>query len=117
MIERTVAKAGATVGADKGYDVKSFVKDLRALNVTPHVAQKTKGSAIDRRTTRHDGYRQSLRIRKRVEEIFGWAKTVGPLRQTKCRGLKKVAAQTIFTFAAYNLTRMAAILGWRYSTA
>ena len=76
-----------------------------------------KGLAIDGRTTRHDGYRKSLKIRKRIEEVFGWAKTVGPLRQTKFRGLKKVAAQTIFTFAAYNLTRMGAIFGWRYSTA
>jgi transposase len=117
MIERTVTKPGSTVGADKGYDVQSFVEDLRALNVTPHVAQKEKGSAIDRRTTRHDGYRKSLKVRKRIEEVFGWAKTVGPLRQTKFRGLKKVTAQTMFTFAAYNLTRMSAIFGWRYSTA
>lgn len=113
MVKRTIGKPGATVGADKGYDVPSFVKGLRELNV----AQKDKGSAIDARTTRHDGYRKSLKIRKRVEEVFGWAKTVGPLRQTKFRGLKKVAAQTIFTFAAYSLTRMGAIFGWRYSTA
>jgi len=117
MAKHTIRKPGATVGADKGYDVQSVVEGLRKLKVTPHVAQKDQGSAIDRRTTRHDGYRKSLKIRKRIEEVFGWAKTVGPLRQTKFRGLKKVAAQTIFTFAAYNLTRISAIFGWRYGTA
>lgn len=117
MVRRSVRKAGATVGADKGYDVAGFVKALRELKVTPHVAQRAQGSAIDARTTRHDGYRQSLKIRKRIEEVFGWAKTIGPLRQTRFRGLKKVAAQTILTFAAYNLTRMGTLFGWRYSTA
>jgi transposase len=117
MIKRTVTKPGATVGADKGYDVESFVTDVRALKVTPHVAQKTKGSALDRRTTRHAGYKTSLKVRKRIEEIFGWSKTIGGLKQTKFRGLKKVAAQTVFTFAAYNLTRMGSIFGWRCSTA
>ncbi|WP_231890794.1 IS5 family transposase [Methylomonas koyamae] len=117
MVKRTIHKPGATLGADKNYDTKDFVAVLRIQKVTPHVASKDKGSAIDGRTTRHDGYRKSLKIRKRIEEVFGWAKTVGPLRQTKFRGLKKVAAQTIFTFAAYNLTRMGAIFGWRYSTA
>jgi transposase len=117
MVKRTIHKPGATLGADKNYDTQDFVAKLRQRKVTPHVASKDKGSAIDGRTTRHDGYRKSLKIRKRIEEVFGWAKTVGPLRQTKFRGLKKVAAQTIFTFAAYNLTRMGAIFGWRYSTA
>ena len=117
MIKRTVKKSGATVGADKGYDVGSFVTGIRALKVTPHVAQKDKGSAIDRRTTRHEGYKTSLKIRKRVEEVFGWSKTIGGLHQIKFRGLKKVAAQTVFTFAAYNLTRMGSIFGWRCSTA
>jgi transposase len=116
MIQRRVKKAGATVGGDKNYDTKNFVAGLRELNVTPHVAQKAKGSAIDKRTTRHTGYTTSLKIRKRIEEIFGWSKTVGGLRQTRFRGLKKVAAQTVFTFAAYNLTRMMPLLGWRYST-
>ena len=67
MIKRTVTKPGATVGADKGYDVESFVTDVRALKVTPHVAQKAKGSALDRRTTRHAGYKTSLKVRKRIE--------------------------------------------------
>jgi transposase len=117
MARRTITKPGATLGMDKGYDVADFVAALRQLKVTPHVAQKEKGSAIDRRTTRHEGYRKSLKIRKRVEEVFGWSKTVGGLRQTKFRGLKKVAAQTVFTFAAYNLTRLGSLFGWRWSTA
>lgn len=117
MIKRTVSKPGATVGADKGYDVASFVTDVRALKVTPHVAQKNKRSAIDRRTTRHAGYKTSLKIRKRIEEVFGWSKTVGGLHQTKFRGIKKVTAQTVFIFAAYNLTRMGTIFGWWCSTA
>ena len=81
------------------------------------LAQKAKGSAIDGRTTRHAGYRTSLKIRKRIEEVFGWAKTVGGLRKTRFRGLEKVRAQTVFTFAAYNLTRMGTLFGWRWSTA
>jgi hypothetical protein len=117
MENRTIAKSGATLGADNNYDTKDFVATLGQRKVTPHVASKEKGSAIDRRTSRHDGYRTSLKVRKRLEEVFGWAKTVGPLRQTKFRGLKKVAAQTVFTFAAYKLTRMSAIFGWRCSTA
>lgn len=117
MIARTVQKPGATVGADKGYDVAEFVAALREQQVTPHVAQKAKGSAIDGRTTRHAGYRTSLKIRKRIEEVFGWSKTVGGLRKTRFRGLGKVKAQTVFTFAAYNLTRMGSLFGWRWSTA
>lgn len=81
----------------------------------PHIAQKT-NSAIDGRTTRHAGYGISLRRRKLIEEIFGWAKTVGGLRKTRFIGLAKVRAQTTFTFTAYNLTRMATIVGWRLNT-
>ena len=83
MVKRTVKPSGGTLGADKAYDVKSFVEAMRSRQVTPHVAQKTKGSALDGRTTRHAGYRQSLKIRKRIEEIFGWAKTVGGLRENR----------------------------------
>jgi len=115
MVTRTLKKP-ATLGADKGYDVAEFVEALRDAKVTPHVAQKTKGSAIDGRTTRHAGYKQSLKIRKRIEEIFGWAKTVGGLRKARFVGLAKVSAQTVFTLAAYHLTRMATIFGWRLST-
>lgn len=115
MVARTVKKP-ATLGADKGYDVAEFVAAMREAKVTPHVAQKAKGSAIDGWTTRHAGYQTSLKIRKRIEEIFGWAKTVGGLRQARFVGLAKVSAPTVFTLAAYNLTRMATIFGWRLST-
>lgn len=115
MVARTLTQP-ATLGADKGYDVAEFVAAMREAKVTPHVAQKAKGSAIDGRTTRHAGYKQSLKIRKRIEEIFGWAKTVGGLRKARFVGLAKVSAQTVFTLAAYNLTRMATIFGWRLST-
>ena len=117
MMIRSIRKNKATLGADKGYDVHGFVQAVRDRGVTPHVAKKAKGSAIDGRTTRHPGYKTSLIMRKRIEEIFGWAKTVGGLRKVRFTGLSKVSAQTTFTFAAYNLTRMAAILGWRWSTA
>ena len=118
MMIRSIRKNKATLGADKGYDMHGFVQAARDRGVTPHVAKKAKGSAIDGRTTRHPGYKTSLIIRsKRIEEIFGWAKTVGGLRKVRFTGLSKVRAQTTFTFAAYNLTRMAAILGWRWSTA
>ena len=115
MVARTLTKP-ATLGADKGYDVAEFVDALREAKVTPHVAQKAKHSAIDGRTTRHAGYKQSLKIRKRIEEIFGWAKTIGGLRKARFVGLAKVSAQTVFTLAAYNLTRMATLFGWRLST-
>lgn len=117
MIARAVTKVGATVGADKGYDVAEFVETLRDLGVTSHVDQKAKGSAIDGATRRHAGYQQSLKFRKRIEEVFGWAKTVGGLRRTRFVGLEKVSAQAMFTFAACNLTRLMTILGWRWSTA
>jgi transposase len=98
-----------TLGADKGYDTRDFVANLREMNVTPHVAQNEKrsgGSAIDGRTTLHNGYGVSQRKRKRIEEVFGWLKTVGMLRKTRHRGLHKV--RWVFTFAAtaYNLVRM-----------
>jgi len=114
MAKRTITTPGATLGGDKGYDAAELVADLRDLRITPHVAQK-KHSAIDGRTTRHAGYAVSLKKRKLVEEIFGWSKTVGGLRKARFVGLAKVKAQTTFTFAAYNLTRMATIFGWRLS--
>jgi IS5 family transposase len=96
-----------TVGADKGFDAQDFVAELREINVTPHVAQNTNGrrSAIDGRTTRHPGYDVSLRIRKRIEEAFGWAKTVAGLRKARHRGLPKIDWQFTFAMAAYNLVR------------
>jgi transposase len=96
-----------TLGADKGYDAADFVEELRTINVRPHVARNTsdRRSAIDRRTTRHPGYAKSQRIRKRIEEAFGWIKTVAGLRKTKLRGLPKVDWSFTFAAAAYNLVR------------
>jgi hypothetical protein len=113
MIEPVADRPVAlTLGADKGYDAADFVEELRTLNVRPHVAQNTSGrrSAIDRRTTRHPGYAKSQRIRKRIEEAFGWIKTVAGLRQTKFRGRAKVAWVFTFAVAAYNLVRAPALL-------
>lgn len=98
-----------TLGGDKGYDTKDFVRAVRAVGLTPHVAQK-ESSAIDGRTTRHPGYAVSQRLRKRVEEVFGWGKTVGPLRQVKQRGQPKVDWITVFVAAVYNLVRIRNIL-------
>jgi transposase len=98
-----------TVAADKGYDTREFVGVCRRLNVTPHVAQHTGGgrrSGIDDRTTRHAGYKFSQRIRKRVEEIFGWCKTVGNFRKTRYKGLARNNLAALFVGAAYNLLRM-----------
>jgi len=102
-----------TLGADRGYDAADFVEELRGINVRPHVAQNTSGrrSAIDKRTTRHSGYAASQRIRKRIEEAFGWIKTVAGLRQTKLRGLPKVDWAFTFTAAAYNLVRLPKLIG------
>ena len=95
-----------TLGADKGYDAADFVEELRTINVCPHVARNTsRRSAIDGRTTRHPGYAASQRIRKRIEEAFGWMKTVAGLRKTKLRGLPKVDWAFTFAAAAYNLVR------------
>ena len=99
-----------TLGADKGYDAEDFVNELKSMNVTPHVAAKAKGSAIDGRTTRHAGYAISQRIRKRIEEAFGWSKTVGPVAKTMLRGLDRVGGQFTLTLAAYNLARLPRLL-------
>ena len=94
------------VGADKGYDVARFVADVRVQDVTPHVAQKVRGSAIDGRTTRHAGYHVSQRKRKLVEQVFGWMKTVGGLRKLRHRGIALVDWQLTFAATAYNLVRL-----------
>lgn len=102
-----------TLGADRGYDTRGFVAGCRNLGVTPHVAcndRRSGGSAIDRRTTRHEGYRTSQRIRKRVEEIFGWMKTVGGLRRTRFKGLQRTQLAAYLVGAAYNLLRMARLV-------
>jgi IS5 family transposase len=95
-----------TVGGDKGYDQRPFVKAVRAVGATPHVAAKEACGAIDARTTRHPGYAVSQHRRKRVEEIFGWMKTVGLLRKLRHRGVARVHWTFVFTAAAYNLVRM-----------
>ena len=101
-----------TLGADKAYDAEDFVNELRSMKVTPHVAQNTSGrsSAIDGRTTRHAGYAVSQRIRKRIEEAFGWIKTVAGLEQTKFRGCDRVGWAFSFAATAYNLTRLPKLL-------
>ena len=97
-----------TLGADKGYDTRDFVGAVRRLGMTPHVAQNTthRASAIDRRTSRHPGYAVSQRRRKRVEEIFGWLKTVGLMRKTRHRGTRRVDWTFTFALAVYNLVRI-----------
>ena len=112
MVSNLSVRKRLTLGADKGYDTRDFVGDLRRLNVTPHVAQnnKRRRSAIDNRTVRHAGYAVSQRMRKRVEEIFGWIKTVGNLRKTRHRGRQRVDWMFAFTAAAYNLVRMRTLL-------
>jgi transposase len=109
MVERVEGTERITVAADKAYDTKDFVSEMRGMDVTPHVSQNTKrpgGSAIDGRTTRHEGYQVSQRRRKRIEEVFGWIKTVGTLRKTRHRGLETVRWVFTFTATAYNLVRM-----------
>jgi transposase len=108
--EHKTVRGAATVGADKGYDTHDFVAECRSMNVVPHVARvinEHRGSAIDERTTRHPGYAISQRIRKRVEEIFGWAKTVGGFRRTRFRGRRRTQLAAYFVAAAYNLVRIA----------
>ena len=102
-----------TLAGDKGFDTRGFVEGCRELGVTPHVAQnleRSGGSAVDKRTTRHPGYSVSQRIRKRVEEIFGWTKTVANFRKTRFRGLDRTQHASYLVGAAYNLLRMAKLL-------
>ena len=108
MVGELPGRYRVTVGGDKAYDTQAPVQDLRALGATPHVAQNTTGraSAIDGRTTRHQGYAVSRRKRQRVEEIFGWQRTVGLLRKVRPRGLQLVGWVFTFTAAAYNLVRL-----------
>jgi transposase len=105
MIKQIPGNHKASVGADKAYDTRGFVDQCRTHNIVPHVAQK-KNSAIDARTTRHEGYAVSLRKRKRIEEIFGWLKTIGCLRKSRHRGVDRVRWVFSFAIAAFNLVRM-----------
>jgi len=113
MLEKIPGDQRVTVGADKGYDTRDFVAECRNLHVTPHVAQNTKrsgGSAIDARTTRHSGYAVSQQKRKRIEECFGWLKTIALMRKVRHRGIEKVGWVFTFAAAAYNLVRMRNLL-------
>jgi len=114
MLDRRRTGRRITLGADKAYDVTSFVGDLRARKVTPHIAVngavsktgKIRKTAMDGRTLRHAGYRVSQRIRKRIEEAFGWIKKPGGLAKARVRGKPKVDAVFTFTVIAYNLIRL-----------
>src|SRR5438067_1208742 len=109
MLEQIPGTKHVTVGGDKGYDTADFVAECRNLKVTPHVAQNLErrgGSAIDARTTQRAGYAISQRKRKRVEECFGWLKTIALLRKVRHRGIFKVGWVFTFAAAAYNLVRM-----------
>jgi transposase len=111
MLGRQTGRHRATLGADKGYDAQDFAAAIRALNVTPHIAQNTtRRSAIDRRTTRHPGYAASQRVRKRIEEGFGWVKTTGGFRKTRHRGTARVGWLFTLTAAACNLVRLPKLL-------
>jgi len=112
MIEDVAPAGRVTLGADKAYDAAEHIARLRQLGVTPHVAQNTNGrrSAIDARTTRHPGYAISQRIRKRIEEPFGWIKSSAGLRKTRHRGLDRVGWMFTLYAAAYNLIRLPKLL-------
>ncbi len=113
MLEQIPGGERVTLGADKAYDTKDFVAECRNLNVTPHVAQnlnRNGGSAIDERTTRHAGYAISQKKRKRIEESFGWLKTIALMRKVRHRGIHKVGWVFTFAAAAYNLVRMRNLL-------
>jgi len=101
-----------TLGADKAYDTGDLVAEMRRLGVTPHVAQNDRGrrSAIDGRTTRHQGYKAGVRVRKRIEEVFGWMKTAAGQRKSRFRGTPRVAMAFTFSAAADNLIRMPKLL-------
>lgn len=113
LLKRQGQRSGRTLAGDKAYDTAQFVSDCRKLNVTPHVAQNTGrpgGSALDARTTRHAGYTVSQRIRKRVEEIFGWSKDGRALRKMRVRGLKSAAFMATLTIGCNGLLRVANLL-------
>lgn len=118
MLDRRTRRRRITLGADKAYDVRQFVEDLRERSVTPHLAidghlsktGKARATAMDRRTTRHPGYAISQRCRKRIEEVFGWIKGSARLAKVKLRGRAKVDAVFTLALAAYNLVRLPKLL-------
>jgi transposase len=113
MVEEVAGERRITLGADKGFDTEDFVAECRKHNVTPHVAQNTtnRASRIDDRTVRHEGYEISQRKRKRIEECFGWMKTIGLMRKTRHKGTDRVGWMFVFTAAAYNLVRIRNLVG------
>ena len=113
MLDTVPGSHPKTVAADKAYDTRDFIEACRQRRVTPHVASndtRIGGSAIDGRTTRHRGYAISQTIRKRIEEHFGWGKTVGRIRQTLYRGIRRVDQHFKLTMTASNIVRMARML-------
>ena len=108
MMEAIPPGKRVTLGGDKTYDTREFVRELRVMNITPHLAQNTtkRRSAVDERTTRHAGYGVSQRKRKRVEQSFGWMKMIGMLKKVKLRGIDEVGWLFTFTGAAYNLCQL-----------
>jgi len=119
MLDRRTSRRRITLGADKAYDARQFVEDLRERSFTPHIAidghlsktGKPRATAIDRRTTRHSGYAVSQCCRKRIEEVFGWAKGSAGLAKVKLRGRAKVDAVFTLALAAYSLIRLPKLLG------
>ena len=113
MLDRLPTVSPATLGADKGFDAQDFVLELRERRVTPHLAQNISGrtSAIDGRTTRHPGYLASQKVRKRIEEAFGWMKTSAGQARTRLRGIARVRWSFTLTAAAYNLIRLPKLIG------
>jgi transposase len=114
MLEKVPGGHRITVGADKGYDTQDFVTACREINVTPHVARR-QWSIVDKRTTRHAGYQVSQRVRKRIEEIFGWIKTVGGGRKLRYKGVERNQLWAELTTAAYNLVRIAKLAAATYA--
>ena len=110
MLMRIPGSRPLSVGADRGYDTRDFVAECRELNITPHVARKKRWSAIDGRTTRHEAYRSSQKVRKRVESIFGWMKTVGGFRRSRYVGLERTGLCGELVATAYNLVRMSRLI-------
>jgi IS5 family transposase len=114
MLDAVPAAGRRSLGADKAYDTADFVAACRERKVTPHLAchdTRRGGSAIDGRTTRHRAYRLSQIVRKRIEEHFGWGKTIGGLRRTRFRGAVRTGFWAYVVGAAYNLVRMTRLLG------
>lgn len=113
LMSRALPTGRITVGADKGYDTKDFVRECREMDVTPHVAQHVnarRSSALDQRTARHPGYQVSQVVRRRIESIFGWKKTVGGCRKSRYRGVERTGFFATMAAAAYNLIRMTRLL-------